>query len=235
MVNGLAQNVPVADQSLGNGDIVVQSDKGIVKASTPYAPALLGVVVDQPLMEVNDRTAVTRPIASSGRVIVKVTRKNGDIAIGDFITSSDIAGVGGKATGPGIVLGTALEAFPLAGQAQTGDESTILVDLSIREQTGSTTQQGGGFNRFFTNFTSAVKTDNRFAKLTRYIIAALVGTLFVFFSLIYFGINVRNALQAIGRNPIAKGPIQQNLIISLILGVIVIVAGVAIAALIILL
>lgn len=39
---------------------------------------------------------------------MKVTTINGDIASGDFITTSDIPGVGMKATEPGRVIGKAL-------------------------------------------------------------------------------------------------------------------------------
>jgi hypothetical protein len=39
---------------------------------------------------------------------VKVSTKNGDIQPGDYITTSDIPGVGMKATEPGRVIGKAL-------------------------------------------------------------------------------------------------------------------------------
>lgn len=39
---------------------------------------------------------------------MKVSTKNGDIQPGDYITASDISGVGMKATEPGRVIGKAL-------------------------------------------------------------------------------------------------------------------------------
>jgi hypothetical protein len=44
-------------------------------------------------------------------VPVKVTTKNGEILVGDYLTSSDIPGVAMKATKPGRVIGIALESY----------------------------------------------------------------------------------------------------------------------------
>lgn len=47
-------------------------------------------------------------VGLAGRLPVKVSTKNGDIAPGDLITTSDIPGIGMKATDPGRVIGKAL-------------------------------------------------------------------------------------------------------------------------------
>lgn len=47
-------------------------------------------------------------VGLAGRVPVKMSTKNGNIAPGDYITTSDIPGVGMKATEPGRVIGKAL-------------------------------------------------------------------------------------------------------------------------------
>ena len=47
----------------------------------------------------------------SGRVPVKVSLENGPVAIGDALTSSNVAGVAMRATGAGRVIGLALEPF----------------------------------------------------------------------------------------------------------------------------
>ena len=51
----------------------------------------------------------TVPVALAGRVPVKVSAANGAIRVGDAITAGPEPGVGVKATGPGFVVGTALE------------------------------------------------------------------------------------------------------------------------------
>ncbi len=50
-------------------------------------------------------------VALAGRVPVRVDASFGAIEPGDFLTASPIPGVAMKATGPGIVIGTALEAL----------------------------------------------------------------------------------------------------------------------------
>ncbi|MBP7768374.1 hypothetical protein KA082_00870 [Candidatus Woesebacteria bacterium] len=51
------------------------------------------------------------PIALNGRVLVKVTSRNGNIQPGDYLTSSNIPGVAMKSTQPGWVIGKAIAAY----------------------------------------------------------------------------------------------------------------------------
>jgi len=107
------------------GEIVVETEKGAIQSAKPYDPKLLGVVVPQEgfistpkelkdeLMKgdkvIEDFNVV--PVAHLGKVEVKVSTINGPIEVGDAITSSEIPGVGMKATKPGKVVGMALEKF----------------------------------------------------------------------------------------------------------------------------
>ncbi len=61
-------------------------------------------------MVIGDTDGTGRPVivGLSGRVPVKVTTKNGEIKPGDYITTSDISGVGMRATEAGRVIGKAL-------------------------------------------------------------------------------------------------------------------------------
>jgi len=75
-----------------------------------------GIVMDENLVDLNwnaaSRNSPDRPaVALSGRVPVKVSTKNGNIGVGDPITTSDIAGVGVKATKAGNIVAKALEPF----------------------------------------------------------------------------------------------------------------------------
>jgi hypothetical protein len=56
-------------------------------------------------IEVNSRA----PLALAGRVPCKVNLEGGSIRAGDLLTVSSVSGVACKATGPGAVIGTALE------------------------------------------------------------------------------------------------------------------------------
>ena len=75
----------------------------------------LGIISTKPglvigdLTEAHDGRAVM--VALAGRVPARVTLQNGSIAVGDYLTSSDMPGVAMKATQSGMVIGQALSSF----------------------------------------------------------------------------------------------------------------------------
>jgi hypothetical protein len=91
-------------------------------------------------------------VALSGRVPVKVTGKNGSIKAGDYITSSDIAGLGMKSTDAGQVVGQALNDF-----IATSTESVGVVMVFIKNQ-----YYDGG-DEYLQNSTSTVLADGSIA------------------------------------------------------------------------
>ena len=76
----------------------------------PYDKAMIGVVPSNEPAKIfgDSQTDHDTLISLGGRMPVKVATVNGDIQPGDFITSSDIPGVGMKAAKPGVVIGRAL-------------------------------------------------------------------------------------------------------------------------------
>ncbi|MBI5254537.1 hypothetical protein HY932_02015 [Candidatus Falkowbacteria bacterium] len=123
----LAENVDVA-QNVEDGDIVEMSVVGsVVKTSTPYSKRAIGVISENPSMVLSGKTDKTNkqaPLALAGLVMVKATNANGAMEIGDYITSSNIPGVGMKATKSGYVIGKVLQPFD-----KTNGSVLILVDL----------------------------------------------------------------------------------------------------------
>lgn len=111
------------------GDIVtidspVADGVASVKLSdTPYDPKVIGIVttnpgivMDENLVDLNwnaaSRNSPDRPaVALAGRVPLKVSTQNGNIQVGDPITTSSIPGVGVKAVKAGNIVGKALESF----------------------------------------------------------------------------------------------------------------------------
>ena len=87
------------------------SPPSIVKSSKPYEKGLLGIISTKPAVNLTGQTANGKPVALSGRVPVKVSTENGPINIGDYLTSSTIAGVAMKAIRAGPVVGKALENY----------------------------------------------------------------------------------------------------------------------------
>ncbi|MDD4995147.1 MAG: hypothetical protein PHW53_01610 [Patescibacteria group bacterium] len=101
-----------SDDGLTAGEIVTvgTADETVARSASAYQNPLLGIVSTKPGFIAGEFATSTHPVALSGRVPTRVTNVNGAIAIGDPITSSDIPGVGMKATANGPIVGYALEA-----------------------------------------------------------------------------------------------------------------------------
>ncbi len=102
------------------GDVVCSVPDGqsgfyITKCTSAYASTSIGIVSGNPGFILGglypDGTSF-KPVALAGRVPVKVTNSNGNIHIGDKLTSSNIPGVAMKATGEGQTIAIALGDYP---------------------------------------------------------------------------------------------------------------------------
>jgi len=113
--------------SLDHGDIIVADSQNpiyIQPSTTAYQTSLLGIISTKPAVTMGTQVDIetlqgdttggqtedTRPkLALAGRVPAKVTTANGEIRIGDPITSSFLERFGMKATKAGPIVGKALE------------------------------------------------------------------------------------------------------------------------------
>jgi len=106
------------------GDIVEfrQSEKNethyqLEASETPASYKLAGVISTSPSTTLNNPKTYRgidikdAPLALLGRVPVKVSTLNGPIKVGDPITSTQVAGIGGRATRAGTIIGTALQSL----------------------------------------------------------------------------------------------------------------------------
>ena len=144
----------------------------LIRSSRPYQQGIIGITsVASQAGDLNEK-----PLALSGRVLLKVSTDNGPIHVGDRITSSDIAGVGMKATQPGMTVGTALESTD--GSQLTTSYQRILVfvgaqywapeeamSTEVISQTGiasgswqSGTPPAGGLQSLFASIVDAFNT-----------------------------------------------------------------------------
>ena len=127
----VAEVYQISDMTLVAGDVVgITSDGDLVKADTAGTTNLFGVVSTTPGVTLNNGeddeiTSDERTIALIGRVPVKMNLEGGVIEAGDPITVSSTSGVAKKATGPGMILGFALESY-------TGSESPIEVFINLQ-------------------------------------------------------------------------------------------------------
>ncbi|MGE5042114.1 MAG: hypothetical protein ACM3IJ_04395, partial [Candidatus Levyibacteriota bacterium] len=97
----------------------------VVKSTSAYQGTLVGVVSTEPNDVIGKNfqpSEYPQPVALSGRVPVKVNNENGEIRVGDPITSSSTPGVGMKATRSGVIVGIAQQDF-------SGTTGTVLVRM----------------------------------------------------------------------------------------------------------
>ena len=137
----LAENYPTKDSGLEAGDVVMfdaENEVFVTKydktaSTTASAKKFVGVISTTPGVLLGgfgnelypDETKV--PVTLSGRVPVKINIEGGDIAIGDRLTASSVAGIATKATTSTHTLGVALESFTASS---TSDTILTFIDLS---------------------------------------------------------------------------------------------------------
>jgi len=151
-----AEIYPV-EQGLESGDLVAPSNtivtttqghnlSKLTKTKEAYQSTIIGIVSD--LETVTDFNVIgynvkeednPMPVALSGRVLVKVSTENGEIQIGNLLTSSSQPGVAMKATKAGRVIGIALEPFIEDGPLSTGK---IMVFVNPHWYAGQLTEDG---------------------------------------------------------------------------------------------
>ncbi len=139
----LAESYPTLSNDLQAGEVVVldQDNEGYVKrAEEVYDGKLLGVVSTKPgflLAGSKNKDVKTVAVALVGRVPVKVSLENGDIKVGDPLTSASIHGYAMKATKPGMIIGHAMEAFTSSMQDEERTTDNVLTGtIMMVVQTG---------------------------------------------------------------------------------------------------
>jgi hypothetical protein len=111
----LAEMYPVAEPDLTAGDVVALDESGgggIRKAVGGVDDSILGVISTRPGFTLSaEDTEGMLPVALAGRVPVKVSAENGDIAIGDTLVPASLPGFAMKGTLGGTMVGMALQGF----------------------------------------------------------------------------------------------------------------------------
>ena len=229
--SGVAISIPIADKDAKDGNIISSSVTGYVLTSMPYDPSIYGVITEDPSVFIeNVKLSDTKPVITSGKAYVTVSTINGAIQPNDFVTSSEIPGVGQKSTIDGFILGTALESYSEVDPNKTGK---ILVLLNPR------------FNSSFIGFRGSnliqiLRDAGRVYNLSplsslRYLLAAIVTLLSFFLGFIYFGRVAKSGVEAMGRNPLAGRMIQIGIVFNLLLTLGIMGVGIGIAYLILIL
>lgn len=221
---GIAVSEPMAEDIGTVGSIISMSPQGFVESREEYDTNIYGVIADEPLAYMQDTLLPnSKLIVTEGQVYVRVSNVNGEILEGDFLTSSDIAGVAQKATKSGPVVGVAMEDYIVVNDKEEG---TILAYVNAGNQFVEQEIQ--------VNLIEALRSGSQAPFLSpvtslRYILAAIVvaGTFVVGFS--SFGKASGSGIEALGRNPMAKNTIQASMIFNFVLTSLIMLMGLTLA------
>jgi len=228
--SGVAISIPITDKDTRDGSIISSSAKGYVLSHVAYDPSIYGVISEDPSLYIqNTNLPGAKPVVSSGKAFVQVSTINGAIRTNDFITSSEIPGVGQKASINGFVVGTALQNY---SEVDTNKTGKILVSLHPRFNSSFIGLRG--------NLIQILRDAGGIYNLSplasfRYILAAIIAIISFLLGFIYFGRVTRTGVEALGRNPLAGRMIQLNILFNLLLTIGIMAVGLGIAYLILIL
>jgi hypothetical protein len=218
-----------SEGNLQQGMLVRFADKnsGAVAAlETDRIESMYGVVVaanDAALTLSDGSLQHAVYVASQGRYQVLVSTQNGSIKAGDYISISALDGVGMKATNDQtVILGRAVNGFSgtgnVVGSTTIKDKKgtkfpvalgRIAVDLAVGHNPNYSDQQESGTLGFLKSFSSGIAGKSVNPQRLYLALAVLLVSAVIAGSLLYSGI--RNAMLAVGRNPLAKKSILKGL------------------------
>ncbi len=224
----IATEMEVADEDAEPGDILVKKDGQLVRSSERYDRDIFGVVAVDPVIVVGESTEESLPIVTYGISSVRVSNSYEEIEKGDFITSSQTAGVGQKATYDGFVIGRALEDLE-------ADEGVIkvLIDPGQAIVEVHETWEEVTFWEAMGRIVTAIERDIPQALRYAFALVLTMGVLLVGFR--SFVKSLQEGMTGVGRNPLAKGSIRFALVLNLIGILVLTLAGLALALFVILL
>ena len=107
-----ATGTPITAGDVVSLDPTIQD--GVQQSQSAYDGTTMGVISTQPGAVLGSSDAspgVQELVALAGRVPIHVTNANGNIAVGDYLTASDIPGVAMRATKPGRMVAVAMQSF----------------------------------------------------------------------------------------------------------------------------
>lgn len=230
----------IIDEEALDGDILVTSENGLVRATQEYDIRIFGILQDLPIIVNRDLDAGGEPVIRSGVAQINVTTLNGSIKYGDYITASPIPGKGQKATRSGYVIGVSLASFnESSGEKVTFEEKEYAsgkIPIAVKVEYAEI-DNPRFLDRIFSylgiSLLSYIRDPQQFGLVIRYIVAGLAILLSFTFGFLTFSRSISKAIEAIGRNPLAKEAIQLGMLFNIFLMIVIAVLGLVAAFLIV--
>ncbi len=227
-ISSIAISIPITGD-VKDGNIVCSDQNGYSLCNKEYQSSIYGIVTLNPSISINNTAAGMYAVSTVGIVNVLVSGKNGNIKKGDLITTSTDSGVGEKATKNGFVLGSADQDY---SPANPTDTALMAVAINIHQTVD--------LADFRTNLLSVLQNGLTGITLSpiailRYLAAAIMVIISFVLGFVYFGRVTKAGVEAIGRNPIARGTIQSSIVFHIVLTLGIAAVGLIIAYLILVL
>ncbi|RJR27998.1 hypothetical protein C4561_00640 [candidate division WWE3 bacterium] len=221
---GLGYTIPAASDLGEDGSIVSFNGQQVALSQKEYDENIIGVITEKVAASIEDiNLEQSRIVAVTGETDVLVNTSNGNIEIGDYITSSAAPGVGMKATNSGQVIGQATQSFTSDNPSEVGK---ILVMLNVKSQFISPVGS--------TNVLTALRAglDSKFLApiiTLRYILAVLVAASSFVIGFTSFRKVSGSSVEALGRNPLASGSIRRIVFFNFLLNFLIMMGGLILA------
>lgn len=234
----IAESFDIASEGAVDGDIVSYTDQGVVLSGRDHDDKVFGVLDETPLVVYRRQDETGTPVVRNGTVDVNVSTANGPIKTGDFITTSFFKGKGEKSTVSGYIVGVALQDFgdqdgeaasftPPEGGTQQVRVGKINIAVKIEFAEINTARSA---NRLLDALNVALfrntQDPEKFLNILRYVlagIAVLVSFIIGFFT---FARTIPKAMEALGRNPLARTTIQFGIILNIVFTIGIALVGV---------
>lgn len=227
---GVANSV-IIKEKVQDGDIISFSSTGYAISKTSYDPTMVGVMSQNPAVGITiegQGIPKTYPVMSTGTAYIRVSTVNGQIKIGDLITSSTIAGVGMKADKSGFVIGSAIQDYSSNNKNDIGKIAVSLNIFYYYTKSNSVITTLSDLLRF-----SSIATAEQPSLFLKYLIAGFILILSMLFGFMSFGRSANAGIEALGRNPLARRSIQFGIFLNTLITIVIVLGGVAVAYLII--
>ena len=222
-------------ESVEDGDIISLNNNSFVKSIREYDPSVVGVIVENPALVINPGNEEDAyPVISSGEIYVKVSSTGGEIQVGDVLTTSSIPGVAMKATKHGFALGIAKENFSSENQDEVGK---IKTDFHLHYTYSGEEDDTSGFERSLNDIInlSKIAAYESPSKVLQYIIAGTIVIMSFIVGFLTFSRIAARGIEALGRNPLAGRAISLSIALNVSITIVIIIAGLALAYLVIIL
>lgn len=222
---GVTNSLVITDKDVKDGDIISYSAKGYIRSITEYDPMMAGVVNKKAAISIDlQGLENTYPVMSKGNAIVNISSMNGPVKKGDPITSSNIKGVGMKATSSGYIIGSSLQDYSSVNPKEIGK---IYISLNANYYYTKPPSSGANLLNILRFATIAEREPP--SSILKYLLAGIVILISIILGFISFGRIAASGIEALGRNPLAGKTIQIGIVLNVLITLAIVASGIAVA------